>query len=52
LAEKMQSLAEHRQIWNTMGGLARQHVEEHFELNAQGCKVEAIYDRLLASRVQ
>jgi colanic acid/amylovoran biosynthesis glycosyltransferase len=52
LAEKMQFLAEHRQIWNTMGGLARQHVEEHFELNAQGCKVEAIYDRLLASQVQ
>jgi colanic acid/amylovoran biosynthesis glycosyltransferase len=50
LTEKMLFLAENRHLWNEMGALGRRRVEEHFELGAQGRKVEAVYDRLLGHR--
>jgi colanic acid/amylovoran biosynthesis glycosyltransferase len=47
LAERLELLINHPEIWEPMGRAGRQHIEEEFNIVKQAEKLEEIYDSLL-----
>jgi colanic acid/amylovoran biosynthesis glycosyltransferase len=48
LAERMEHLVLHPEIWPEMGRAGRAHIEREFDRKRQAAKLEALYDRLLS----
>lgn len=47
LAERLEHLINHPELWESMGKAGRRHIEEEFNIVKQAAKLEAIYDSLL-----
>lgn len=47
LAERLEHLINHPELWESMGKAGRKHVEEEFNIVKQAAKLESIYDSLL-----
>jgi len=47
LAERLEYLIKHPDIWESMGRAGRKHIEEEFNIIKQVAKLEALYDSLL-----
>ena len=47
LAERIEHLINHPELWESMGTAGRKHVEEEFNIAKQAAKLESIYDSLL-----
>ena len=47
LAERLEHLINHPELWESMGKAGRRHIEEEFNIVKQAAKLESIYDRLL-----
>ena len=47
LADRLEHLVTHPEIWEPMGRAGRKHVEEEFNIVKQAAKLEVIYDSLL-----
>ena len=47
LAERLEHLINHPELWESIGRAGRKHVEEEFNIVKQAAKLEAIYDSLL-----
>lgn len=46
LAERLQFLVEHPEIWQSMGEKGRQHVESQYEMRKQASRLESLYERV------
>jgi colanic acid/amylovoran biosynthesis glycosyltransferase len=51
LAEKLEYLLEHPELWPVMGQKGRKHVEEHYDINKLNDRLVEIYQRLLEGKV-
>ena len=47
LAERLEHLINHPELWEPMGRAGRKHIEEEFNIVKQSVKLEEIYDSLL-----
>lgn len=47
LAERLEHLINHLELWESMGRAGRKHIEEEFNIVTQTTKLEAFYDSLL-----
>ena len=47
LAERLEHLISHPELWESMGKAGRKHIEEEFNIIKQAAKLEAFYDSLL-----
>ena len=47
LAERLEYLLNHPELWESMGRAGRKHIEEEFNIIKQVAKLEALYDSLL-----
>ena len=47
LAERLEHLIKHPELWEPMGRAGRKHIEEEFNSVKQAARLEAIYDSLL-----
>jgi len=47
LAERLEHLINHTELWESMGRVGRKHIEEEFNIVKQAAKLEALYDSLL-----
>jgi len=47
LAERLEHLINHPELWESIGRAGRKHVEEEFNIVKQAAKLETIYDSLL-----
>jgi colanic acid/amylovoran biosynthesis glycosyltransferase len=47
LAERLEHLIKHPELWESLGRAGRKHIEEEFNIKKQAAKLEAIYDGLL-----
>jgi len=47
LAERLEHLITHPELWESMGRTGRKHIEEEFNIVTQAAKLEAFYDSLL-----
>lgn len=47
LAERLEHLINHPELWESMGKAGRKHVEKEFNIVKQAAKLESIYDSLL-----
>ena len=47
LAERLEHLINHPELWEPMGKAGRKHIEEEFDIIKQVAKLEALYDSLL-----
>lgn len=47
LAERLEHLINHPEIWESMGRTGRKHIEEEFNIVTQAAKLEAFYDSLI-----
>ena len=47
LAERLEHLINHPELWESMGRAGRNHIEEQFNIVTQAAKLEAFYDSLL-----
>lgn len=50
IAERLNYLIEHPDIWHAMGKAGRQYVEAHYDIKALNRRLSEIYDKLLNSR--
>jgi colanic acid/amylovoran biosynthesis glycosyltransferase len=51
LAEKLEYLIEHPELWPEMGRKGREYVEEHYDLDKQNDRLVEIYRRLLDGKL-
>jgi len=47
LAERLEHLINHPEIWESLGRTGRKHIEEEFNIVTQAAKLETFYDSLL-----
>lgn len=47
LADKLEYLIEHQEIWESMGKFGREYIEEHYNIKNQIVQLENIYTKLL-----
>ena len=47
LAERLEHLITHPELWESMGRTGRKHIEEEFNIVTQAAKLEAFYDSVL-----
>jgi len=47
LAERLEYLINHPDLWESMGRAGRKHIEEEFNIVTQAAKLETLYDSLL-----
>ena len=47
LAERLEHLITHPELWESMGRTGRKHIEEEFNIVTQAAKLETFYDSLL-----
>jgi len=47
LAERLEHLINHLELWDSMGKAGRKHIEEEFNITKQVAKLETLYDSLL-----
>ena len=47
LAERLEHLINHTELWESMGRVGRKHIEEEFNIVKQAAKLEVLYDSLL-----
>jgi colanic acid/amylovoran biosynthesis glycosyltransferase len=47
LAERLEYLITHTELWESMGRAGRRHIEEEFNIVKQAAKLETLYDSLL-----
>jgi len=47
LAERLEHLINHPELWESMGRAGRNHIEEQFNIVTQAAKLETFYDSLL-----
>ena len=47
LAERLEHLINHPELWEIMGRAGRKHIEEEFNIVTQATRLEAIYDTLV-----
>jgi colanic acid/amylovoran biosynthesis glycosyltransferase len=51
LAEKLEYLIEHSELWPEMGRKGRNYVEEHYDIDKQNDRLVEIYQRLLEGKL-